>query len=338
MTIRIQPNIYFNAWPEQVLFEDNGVKKKIDSFLQSYFHRSCEPVFFPLKGGKSDTKNYLLEAGGVPYVLRVQDPKASLKHNQRELFAFTEAAKAGIAPKVYAVSDDFSCALIEYMSCKTLSIAEAKGQIAAAARTMSVLHSLPENPHPRKRLMDQFLKIYEEFKSHQIVFPALEEAMEELLRLDASILRFHAKPVPIHGDMHPRNLFFTGIGNLLIVDWEGVSRDDPFYDLTFFSMMHLFDTEEEARLLESYLQRSPSFDEAERYALCKKTNFIFLALTCLIQAHFSSVDEKTFLKTDSLPADWSYYISAWADKGEHPAQFFYDWGKQCLNQAISSQP
>jgi len=332
MVVRIQP-YYFNAYPESTSFQDDRMKDGVTAFLGRYFQRKVEPDLRLLKGGHSDSKNYLIEVDRVPYVLRVQDPKASLKHKQREMFAFQEAAKAGIAPKVYAVSDDCSYALIEYMNGKTLSLEEAKQQIPVAARTMAILHSLPENPFPRKRLMDQFQKIYEELKGHGIAFAQLDEAMAELKKLDEEILNYKIPSVAIHGDMHPRNLFFTGKETLFAVDWEGVSRDDPFYDLIFFSMMNHLDGEEENRLLETYLKRKPFEDEAKRYGLCKKMNFIFLALTCLIQSHFSSLEEKSVLKTDAKPEDWSYYITRWAEKGEHPAQFFYDWGKSCLDRS-----
>jgi thiamine kinase-like enzyme len=330
MEICPSSEVYLNRTYEEIRLEVSA-QEEIGCFLEKYFKRPCILTLFPMKGGHSDAKNYFLEIDGTAYVLRLENPNASLQHNQRELFAFQEASKLGIAPTIYAISSNYAYALIEYINLPTLSIAQAKAHIKEAGEMLSVLHSLPKNPFPRKRLLDQFLSIYEELKQNNLPLSELDEAIKEAIILDEAILSFEAPSVTIHGDLHPRNIFYKD--KFIVVDWEGTSWDDPFYDLTFFANLNNYTEDEEIQLLEHYLKRVPNREEIKRYFLCRRLNLIFLGLTCLYQAHFSSLEENVTLKSSPLSREWSYYIFQWAEKGEHPAQFFFDWGTKALKKA-----
>ncbi len=331
MVAGVNPNSYFNAWPDIVPFEGDKMDG-IRSFLEGYFQRKVEPNLYLLKGGHSGSKNYLVEVDGTPYVLRIQNPNQLLDENRKELVIFEEAARAGIAPKIYAVSLDFSYSLIEYIRALTLPIERVKNAIPACAKALSRLHSLqiPDRIETKEGIADQLVTLYGQLKGRHNQIPEIERVIEEIQKNERN--RVQATSVWIHGDLHLRNLFLIE-GKALIVDWEMAAWDDPFHDLSYFANIVGLETNDEREFLRSYLQREPSEEEARRYFFSKKATLLLLAFNCFAQGYESAKMDQEVLNKDNPLFEMSHYQKGWAEKGEHPAQFFYDWGRQCLKRA-----
>lgn len=305
---------------------NQSVAQRVLSFIERRF-QDANIVIEPLAGGRSISKNFILNVEGKSYILRLQNPAQSLLNSHRELFAFHQAAKVGVAPEVYFVSPDFSFALVERVNGGTSTIAQAKNPenwegIAYSFRT---LHQLPKNPYLRASKVEIFSTICgekEEFRA----------AKKKLEFNDLKIRNYGDHSVTIHGDPHPRNLFFQEGGKLRAVDWEDTNWDDPFYDISFFSLLHLFDEEEEQRFLRHYLKEA-SKDQMGRYYLCKENSLLFLAILCIDQSYDLALEQNVLLNERPLER-WSSYVMKWADSSDHPPQFFYDWGKASLKLVL----
>ncbi|HSX04530.1 MAG TPA: phosphotransferase [Rhabdochlamydiaceae bacterium] len=303
------------------------VVEQAASFIEAHF--PTENVHLkPLSGGRSVSKNFILKVDEKNYLLRLQ----SGANNERELFIFQEAAKAGVAPKVYFVSPQSSFVLMELLDCGTLTIAQAKNpnNWMRIAHSFNVIHQLPKNPHARQSKVEIFLNVCEGLKGKWDITPELHQVKSTLEWLDAQIKRYGAKSTTIHGDPHPRNLFLPPEGKLLAVDWEDTNWDDPFYDISFFCLLHSYSDEEEKQFLQLYLKDNYSEDQVNRYYLCKKTSLIILALICIDQSYDLAIEQGLKLECNAPLQDWSYYVQKWSETSEHNPQFFYDWGRCAL--------
>jgi thiamine kinase-like enzyme len=321
MIIEPAPSVYLNRSAEFIEFKEN-TKKEIAEFLESYFKRPVREKFFPLFGGHSDAKNYFVEIEGIPYVLRVENPNVPLQSNLRELFSFEEAAKTGAAPKIYSISTDSSFVLVEYLNIPTLSLSDAKRNLPQLAEALSKIHAMPKNPYAKKNQIAESLEIYKEIKKSGASLRELDLAIEKLRELEAELRKFQVPAVTLHGDLHPRNLFLTQQGNVIAVDWEMTNVDDSFYDLSYCSLLHDFNEEEERIFVKAYKKGELSPEEKNRYALCKTGSLILLSLLCISQANELAKTGHSYFSTDSIPAgEWSDYLKGWSEKGEHEAQF-----------------
>lgn len=326
--------VYLNRAEEHAVFQDT-TQYKINLFLENYFNQRCNWSLFPLFGGHSDAKNYFFEMEGIPYVLRIENPNVPLEHNLKELFSFEGASKRGAAPRIYAISPDFSYLLIEYLNIPTLSLKDAKTHVVKLAEMISKIHAMPQNPYAKKSQIAQFMEIYKDLKKDGMALKDLDEAVQELEPLDIKIGKHQAAKATLHGDLHPRNLFLTKDKRVLAVDWEGTNVDDPFYDLGFCSLLHSLDENEEREFLHAYKQREFTSEEFERYSLCKRASLIFLSILCISQAHELTKINGESYQIDSPLENWSIYIQGWSEKGEHPAQFFFNWGRSSLQKLNS---
>lgn len=323
---------YLNRGTEIVQFEE-VFKNQINTFIEDYFKKPLQDGLFHLYGGHSDAKNYFFEMDGAPYILRVENPNVPLELNLRELFSFKGAMKNGVAPKIYSISSDSSFVLIEYLNIPTLSLQNAKSHLSSLALSLSKIHAIPINPYATQTQVEEFLGIYRTIKQENRL-REFEAAVSELPNLEKHIHNFQGSPATLHGDLHPRNLFLTNEKQLLAVDWEMTNVDDPFYDLAYCSVLHDLNGDDEYQLLTAYLKGKPSSEDLKRYALCRRASLIFLSILCFSQAQESAKIDCSILKADAPLKGWTFYIKGWSEKGEHEAQFFYDWGRECLSKLL----
>ena len=110
---------------------------------------------------------------------------------------------------------------------------------------------------------------------------------------------------------------------------------DPFQDLAYYSILMDYNCNENAMLLQSYLQRNPTAEEKTRFLIAKKMNFARLALgTQNIGNILNSEKEDKTLPPRPLK-DWAYYVGAFANDGVLPAQFFWEFAQMALKSADS---
>lgn len=284
---------------------------------------NAEIILKPLTGGLSGISLYKAEIDGRNYVLRVH--QLDTEQSQREHFALVEAAKRKIAPEIIAISD--TALLMEFICDKTLTIEAAKKEevFCKIAKAVFTAHQMPGHEYEGESLLSKAERCSKIVLKHgigekeDILF-----ALELIKKYRQQLAQYEYKEVNVHGDLNPRNIFCTN-GRILLIDWAETNHEDPFYDLTYFSLKHNFSENEEVKLLRAYLMREPTDAEMKRFQLHKKIHHAFWFLTnlYLAKAELNKCPEQQINKQTALDI-WGAYQKTYADAVDLTAQYFYD--------------
>lgn len=286
-----------------------------------------EIIIQPLSGGLSGTSMYKIDVQGKPYVLRIHQSDQLSLQDQREHHALLEAAKRKIAPHIVAISSNHKAIIMEFIEDKTIAIEQAKNPEVCEkiAEAMRQAHQMPDQEYSGETILS---------KAQRCACKVLQDGLgdEEAINGALALVKKYRKELShftfcetnVHGDLNPRNIFFTD-GRVLFIDWAESNREDPFYDLTYFSLKHDYNQVEELGLLKAYLKRLPTNSEVARFHLQKKIHQAFWSLTnlYLAQAELDKHPEQQIDKKAKLN-DWGSYQSAFAESHELSAQYFYD--------------
>jgi thiamine kinase-like enzyme len=289
----------------------------------------------PLAGGYSDAANVKLEVAGKVYVLRVIGELESPLKRNTEIYAIKEAAAAGVAPGVYWVSPDGYGVLMDYIPGGTLTIEKGREPeiIFKVADLMRRVHALPKNPFYApsfESVMEEFYKEYSQGDSNQDVW---EGAISIIKEGEAQLQSLNAPTVNTHGDLNPRNILVSH-QDVYFIDWGDGIYTDPFQDLSFFSIMMNYDSQEEAYFMECYLGHAPTMNEKKRFRIAKKMNFARLALSGQGIGNQLRSDQKATDDVLEPLREWSYYAKTFANGDKSlSAQFFWGQARVALEAA-----
>ncbi len=326
--------IFINAFlgSEEIAVPNNVLK-----VINQYFEDTPELDIriTPLIGGHSSL-NFYVELPSNHYVLRFNE-RASVERFQCELFAMQEASKAGISPFVFESFPNEKMVLMEYIDGNTLTI-EQSNQVEICNRIAKVLqkaHSIKENPHhsaSRNKIMETF---YAQLSTFSEILEETSQAIK-IIRKGHDILKNMSSSYSVntHNDLNPGNILVAE-DRVVFIDWEGTNWEDPFYDLSYFSIFHDYDSKRELNLLESYLDKKPSLEELQRYYLTKKINFARISLSCYFIAF---IQNKPNIDNEIQLKNWKYYVRAFANKSydELPiSQLFYNLARAAFLEAKS---
>lgn len=306
----------------------------IDEVLDSYFHKRQTVSIEPLVGGY-EAKSYLLQDAGRKYVLRVFNPNQPAAMTVREIAAMQAFAKIGVSPAIYFVTSNGQAILMDYIEGSTSTIAEAKRaeNRLALAQTLRRIHAtepllVPSEKAFFKRSEDFHLQICKRSAHH---FDA-DQAMAFIEEKEKELP--NTQKANLHGDLNPHNIFFTQEG-VKLIDWTYTRWDDPFYDVSYYALLHAYTEEEERHLLELYLEHLPDQAEIARYALTKKLNLANLYLN-IYSYVLEQLEEDPTQEVDfsARPQTWNYYVEQFGAKGTlFSLQFFCDWARSALNES-----
>lgn len=305
----------------------------IEKLIQSYFGTANSDLMIitPLLGGLTAASNFRVEAKGKRYVCRLLDPTVPRFIRQSECYAIQAAAQAGISPAIYRIFPDEQAVLMELVEGKTVSIEEAKqpANCIKIATTLRIAHNIKKNPFPRDNLREEKEALFKDLTSRLNENRAIISAMELFRRGSAALEKTNPPKVNIHGDLNPRNIFIKNDAALLI-DWTDTNWDDPYYDLSLFSIFHAYSKAEEEMLLKSYSKRALTAAENMRYRLAKMTNLAGLSINCyyFVEDMLSKGKEKI---DPAIPLkEWSTYMHLFAANGTLTAQFVYELAQAAL--------
>src|ERR1700682_4672044 len=256
-----------------------------------------------LSGGLTN-ENYLVEAGGVRYVMRIPGTSTELLAIDRanEVYNARAAASTGIGPAVLEHIPQLDIMVLEFITGPTMSAPTL--QSASMARRMAGsftrLHSAPRflKDFNMFRLIETYLRIVEK---HGVQIPA---DYRERLPLVADIeraVRVGALPsVSCHNDLFCENFMDDG-RCLRIVDYELSGNNDACFDLGNTAQEASLDDELRAVLCEAYFGRLDR-QEAARMNLFALMSDIGWTLWGAIQAKISTLD---FDFTDYYTTRWN---------------------------------
>jgi thiamine kinase-like enzyme len=245
----------------------------------------------PLSGGLTN-ENYLVEAGGDRYVMRLPGTSTELLSIDRvnEVYNARAAASTGIGPAVMEHIPDLDVMVLEFIEGPTMSAQTLQSERMARrmAESFTRLHSAPRflKDFDMFRLIETYLRIAEE---HEVRIPSDYRDRLPLLADIERAVRVGALPsVSCHNDLLCENFIDDG-HCLRIVDYELSGLNDACFDLGNTAQEANFDDALRAVLCEAY------FGRLDRQQLARMNLFALLSdvgwtLWGAIQAKISTLD------------------------------------------------
>lgn len=256
----------------------------------------------PLSGGLTN-ENYMVEAGGGRYVMRIPGTSTELLSIDRanEVYNARAAASTGIGPAVLEHIPQGDIMVLEFIPGETMSSQSL--QSATMARRMAGsfkrLHGAPRflKDFNMFRLIEDYLRIVDE---QGVRIPAdYRERLPQVAEIEQALQPGSLPSVSCHNDLLCENFIDDG-QCLRIVDYELSGNNDPCFDLGNTAQEANYSDELRALLCEAYFGRLDRRQLARMnlYALMSDVGW---TLWGAIQARISKLD---FDFTD-------YYLTRW---------------------------
>jgi thiamine kinase-like enzyme len=244
-----------------------------------------------LSGGLTN-ENYLVEAGGERYVMRIPGTSTELLSIDRtnEVHNARAAASTGIGPAVLEHIPLLDIMVLEFIPGATMSAPTL--QSASMARRMAEsfkrLHAAPRflKDFDMFRLIESYLQIVDE---HDVRIPSdYRERLPLLAEIERAVKLGGRPIVSCHNDLLCENFIDDGQW-LRIVDYELSGNNDPCFDLGNTAQEASFDDALRAVLCEAY------FGRLDRQQLARMNLFALMSdvgwtLWGAIQARISALD------------------------------------------------
>jgi len=256
-----------------------------------------------LSGGLTN-ENYLVEAGGERYVMRLPGSSTELLSIDRanEVHNARAAASTGIGPAVLEHIPQLNIMVLEFIEGPTMSAAalQSVGMARRMAESFTRLHAAPRflKDFDMFRLIEEYLKIVEK---HAVQIPSdYRKRLPQVAEIERAI-RVGALPsISCHNDLLCENFIDDG-HCLRIVDYELSGNNDPCFDLGNTAQEASFDDALRAVLCEAYFGRSDS-QQLARMNLFALMSDVGWTLWGAIQARISTLD---FDFTDYYTTRWN---------------------------------
>ena len=244
-----------------------------------------------LSGGLTN-ENYLVEAGGERYVMRIPGTSTELLSIDRvnEVHNARATASTGIGPAVLEHVTELNVMVLEFIEGPTMSAQTLQSERMARrmAESFQRLHAAPRflKDFDMFRLIEAYLRIVEE---HEVRIPADYRERLPLLAEIERALQVGALPsVSCHNDLLCENFIDDGRW-LRIVDYELSGNNDPCFDLGNTAQEASLDDGLRAVLCEAY------FGRLDRQQLARMNLFALMSdvgwtLWGAIQAKISTLD------------------------------------------------
>jgi thiamine kinase-like enzyme len=256
----------------------------------------------PLPGGLTN-QNFIVEADGAKYVVRIPGPRTELlavdRRNERH--NAEAAATTGISPPVLEYLEDLSVMVIPYidgetMAAETLRSPEMPTRMAASLRR---LQSAPRflRDFDMFRTTEYYLGIVAE---HDVRIPeGYREHLGALDDVERALAINALPPVPCHNDLLAENYIDDG-KQLWIVDFEYSGNNDPCFELGDTAQECGFDDRLRSALCEAYFGNLDPVQRArmDLFALMADVGW---TLWAAIQANISTIDFDF----------WSWAVERW---------------------------
>jgi thiamine kinase-like enzyme len=244
-----------------------------------------------LSGGLTN-ENFLVEAGGERYVMRVPGQSTELLaiDRENEVYNTKAAATTGIGPRVLEHISGLDILVLEFIPGATMSPGSLQSK-EMATRMAGSFHRLHDSPRFLKdfnmfRLIEQYLAIVEQ---HGVTIPGgYREWLPAVGRIEKAVAANALPSVPCHNDLLCENFIDDGTA-LRIVDYELSGNNDPCFDLGNTAQEAQFDQGLRAALCAAYFG-SEDAKQLARMNLFALMSDVGWTLWGAIQAKISAVD------------------------------------------------
>jgi len=249
-------------------------------------------------------ENYLVEAGGERYVMRLPGTSTELLSIDRanEVYNARAAASTGIGPGVLEHIPKLDIIVLEFIPGPTMSAGTLQSESMARrmAESFKRLHSAPRflKDFDMFRLIEEYLRIVEE---HEVRIPSdYRERLPVLAEIERAAQVGALPTVSCHNDLLCENFIDDG-RCLRIVDYELSGNNDACFDLGNTAQEANLDDELRAILCEAYFGR-PDRQQLARMNLFALMSDVGWTLWGAIQAKISTLD---FDFTDYYTTRWN---------------------------------
>ena len=256
-----------------------------------------------LSGGLTN-ENYLVEAGGERYVMRLPGTSTELLSIDRvnEVHNARAAASTGIGPAVLEHVPQVDVMVLEFISGPTMSAKtlQTASMVRRMAESFKRLHAAPRflKDFDMFRLIEDYLRIVDE---HKVAIPTDYRAwLPRLGEIERAVRVGSLPSVPCHNDLLCENFIDDGQW-LRVVDYELSGNNDACFDLGNTAQEASLDDDLRAVLCEAYFGRLDSRQLA-RMNLFALMSDVGWTLWGAIQARISTLD---FDFTDYYTTRWN---------------------------------
>jgi len=260
-----------------------------------------------LSGGLTN-ENYLVEAGGERYVMRLPGTSTELLSIDRvnEVHNARAAASTGIGPAVLEHVPQVDVMVLEFISGPTMSAKtlQTASMVRRMAESFKRLHAAPRflKDFDMFRLIEDYLRIVDE---HKVPIPTDYRAwLPRLGEIERAVRVGSLPSVPCHNDLLCENFIDDGQW-LRVVDYELSGNNDACFDLGNTAQEASLDDDLRAVLCEAYFGRLDSRQLA-RMNLFALMSDVGWTLWGAIQARISTLD---FDFTDYYTTRWNRAIA-----------------------------
>src|SRR5437016_13219924 len=286
------------------------MRRADDAVARVSLWRGKEIKIASLSGGLTN-ENYLVEAAGEKYVMRIPGTSTELLSIDRvnEVHNARAAASTGIGPAVLEHIPQLDVMVLEFISGPTMSAKtlQTASMVRRMAESFKRLHAAPRflKDFDMFRLIEGYLRIVDQ---HKVPIPADYRAWLPRLGEIERAVRVAALPnVPCHNDLLCENFIDDG-QYLRIVDYELSGNNDACFDLGNTAQEASLDDGLRAVLCQAY------FGRLDRQQLARMNLFALMSdvgwtLWGAIQAKISTLD---FDFTDYYTARWNRALAVLA--------------------------
>jgi hypothetical protein len=258
---------------------------RVKNALQRAFGVSDVDAARPLDGGPSEARVLKIRVGGIPYVLKVEEPAhaaADLPWRAMEI-----AAGACIAPRLYDLRPQDGVAIMDYLEARSLR--EHPGAPAAwlaeLGQTVRFLHQAPP-VSDGEDYIERLGRLLEAAKAW-LSGSALENVAFSQAVIERVYRNIDPELVFSHGDLNPRNVIYDG-RRFWIIDWQAACLADRYVDLAALANFYT-DGEDQAKgLLGGYFGRPATAQEHDRLVVARQLSHLFYGAALLLQSRPSS--------------------------------------------------
>ena len=244
-----------------------------------------------LSGGLTN-ENYLVEAGGERYVMRIPGASTELLSIDRvnEVHNARAAASTGIGPAVLEHVPQADVMVLEFISGPTMSAKtlQTASMVRRMAESFKRLHAAPRflKDFDMFRLIEDYLRIVDE---HKVPIPTdYRTWLPRLGEIERAVRVGSLPSVPCHNDLLCENFIDDGRW-LRVVDYELSGNNDACFDLGNTAQEASLDDDLRAVLCEAYFGRLDSRQLA-RMNLFALMSDVGWTLWGAIQARISTLD------------------------------------------------
>ena len=243
----------------------------------------------PVSGGASGALIYRAEAGGRPWVLRLEAmPGNGFRDLPRGYACMQAAADAGVAPRLHHADADQGVAVMDFIASRPLAefpggpraLVSALGAFAARVHAIEPAFAPPRADYP---VMVDFM-MGGLRRSGLFRDGLLDPHAEGLARVRAAY-RFDGPAVSCHNDPNRQNVLYDG-ERLWLVDWELAFRNDPLIDVAILAENFAPTPEGAEALLRAWLGREPDRAVRARLVLARQLARAFYA--CVLLSGFAA--------------------------------------------------